>query len=154
MHTLTYSVIPFKSLTTVGLYNILYMREQVFQIEQNCIYQDIDGMDVSAFHLLGYDETNELVAYCRLLPPNIPFQGCYSIGRVLTIKKARGNGYGRQIMNEAIRILQEEDKKIPIMIGAQTYLQKFYESLGFVIEGESYDEDGIEHIRMLYQKQN
>lgn len=128
------------------------MREQVFQIEQQCIYQDIDGLDVAAFHLLGYNQNNELVAYCRLLPPGRPFDGCYSIGRVLTTIKARGKGYGRQLITEAIRIIQAEDEDIPIKIGAQVYLQKFYESLGFVIEGEVYDEDGIDHIHMLLIK--
>jgi len=150
MGKLTFSVIPFKDLTTIALYNILYMREQVFALEQNCVYQDIDGLDIAAFHLLGYNENNELVAYCRLLPPGKPYEGYYSIGRVLTTKNGRGKGYGQELMSEAMRILKEEDASIPVKIGAQYYLKKFYEGFGFVQAGEIYDEDGIDHIHMIY----
>lgn len=149
MSILTFSVIPFKDLTTIGLYNILYMREQVFAIEQNCLYQDIDGLDVAAFHLLGYNENNEMVAYCRLLPPGQPYEGHYSIGRVLTTSNGRGKGYGQQLMAEAMKILKEEDASIPVKIGAQFYLKKFYESFGFKQSGEIYDEDGIDHVHMI-----
>lgn len=150
MEKLTFSVIPFKDLTTIALYNILYMREQVFALEQNCVYQDIDGLDIAAFHLLGYNENNELVAYCRLLPPGKPYEGYYSIGRVLTTRSGRGKGYGQELMSEAMRILKEEDASIPVKIGAQYYLKKFYEGFGFVQTGEIYDEDGIDHIHMIY----
>lgn len=149
MSTLTFSVIPFKDLTTIGLYNILYMREQVFMLEQNCLYQDIDGLDVAAFHLMGYNPENELVAYCRLLPPGKPYDGHYSIGRVLTTKNGRGKGFGEQLMAEAMRLLKEEDPEIPVKIGAQFYLKKFYEGFGFKQIGDVYDEDGIDHIHMI-----
>lgn len=152
METLTFSVVPFKELTALALYNILYMREQVFQIEQNCVYQDIDGLDIAAFHVLGFTQENELVAYCRLLPPGKPFPGFYSIGRVLTTMKGRGKGYGKELMLKALKILKEEDPSIPIKIGAQVYLKEFYESLGFSACGEIYVEDGIQHLHMLYHQ--
>ena len=150
MNQLTFSVIPFKDLSSIALYNILFMREQVFALEQNCLYQDIDGLDVAAFHVLGYDEQNELVAYCRLLPPGKPYEGYYSIGRVLTTKNGRGKGYGQLLMAEAMKILKEEDSEMPIKIGAQYYLKKFYASFGFIQTGEIYDEDGIDHIHMIF----
>ena len=151
MGNLTFSVIPFKDLTTVALYNILYMRQQVFGIEQNCLYQDIDGLDIPAFHVLGYNPDNELVAYCRLLPPGKPYEGYYSIGRVLTTANGRGKGYGHELMTEAMKILHDEDPNIPVKIGAQYYLKKFYESFGFIQVGPIYDEDGIDHIHMIFE---
>lgn len=149
METLTFTLLPFKELSGLAVYNILYMREHVFQLEQQCIYRDIDGLDVAAFHLLGYDDHKNLVAYCRLLPPGTPFEGHYSIGRVLTMPLARNKNYGRSIMQEAIRCLREEDASIPVKIGAQLYLEKFYESFGFSRIGSVYDEDGIDHIHMI-----
>lgn len=87
------------------------MREQVFALEQNCLYQDIDGLDVAAFHVLGYDEQNELVAYCRLLPPGKPYEGYYSIGRSTT-KNGRGKGYGQLLK----AVLELSSYALPIFL--------------------------------------
>ncbi len=127
------------------------MRQQVFGIEQNCLYQDLDGLDITAFHVFGYSLSNELVAYCRLLPPGKPYDGYYSIGRILTTLSGRGKGYGKELVHEALRILKDEDPGIPVKIGAQLYLKNFYESFGFVQTGEIYDEDGINHIHMILE---
>ena len=137
----------FEELTTEELYAVLKLRNEVFVVEQNCVYQDADGKDESCFHLLGYVDNN-LVAYARLVPAKAAFQEI-SIGRVVTSPAYRKVGAGRQLMHKAIEKCYELFGKQPIRIGAQLYLKKFYESFGFVQKSEMYLEDDIPHIEML-----
>ena len=137
----------FSSLTVDELYAVLRLRSEVFVVEQECVFQDMDNKDQESFHLLGFRET-ELVAYTRLVPP-AKTNGMPSIGRVVVAQSARGDGTGRLLMEKSI----EETKKLfglsPIKIGAQLYLKSFYTPLGFEQTSEVYLEDGIEHIEMI-----
>lgn len=117
-------------------------------VEQNCPYQDADGKDLKCFHLWG-EQNGKLIAYARIVPANVSYKEP-SIGRVITCAEARGTGAGKILMEKSLEFIKKEFGNVPVRIGAQAYLQKFYESFGFVREGDEYDEDGIPHIIMLY----
>lgn len=136
----------FDELTVAELYTILQLRIEVFAVEQNCVYQDADGKDQSAYHLCGWDN-DSLAAYCRILPAGISYHHP-SIGRVVTAKAYRRGGYGKQLMQVAIAKTIKQFNDPIIILSAQLYLKKFYESLGFVQTSEQYMEDGIPHIKM------
>jgi len=138
----------FEELTNIELYALLRLRTEVFVVEQNCVFQDMDNSDQQAVHLMGFDEENELVAYTRLFGPGIKYTYS-SIGRVVTSKKARGSGAGRLLMEQSIEQVEKLFGKGAIKIGAQQYLQKFYTSLGFEQSSEMYLEDDIPHIEMI-----
>lgn len=138
----------FDDLTLTELYDVLQLREAVFQIEQNCIYKDIDDKDRKCYHLMLYKEA-ELVAYCRLVPDGISYDGYASIGRVVSNSNYRKEGYGRQLMAKAMEKMMQVFPHLPIKISAQLYLQIFYESFGFTVVGEWYMEDDIPHIAMV-----
>lgn len=138
----------FAELSVAELYELLTMRQRVFVVEQNCPYLDCDGKDRSAIHLLGREAGGRLVAYARLLPPGASFTEA-SIGRVVTHPDVRRTGAGRALMLEAIARTREAFGPGPIRIGAQRYLERFYEEFGFRIASAPYDEDGIPHIEML-----
>ena len=140
----------FSDLTVYELYDILRLRSEVFVVEQACVFQDPDGKDISAFHLMG-QRNGELVAYTRLLGPGKSYDEM-SIGRVVNSSKFRNEGIGRELMRESIERIRSIFGNGDIRIGAQLYLKKFYESFGFVQQGEPYLEDGIEHIYMLLAK--
>lgn len=130
------------------LYEILAMRIAVFVVEQNCVYQELDGKkDFYSHHLAGYVH-GELVACARLVPPGISYEEM-SIGRVITSPKHRGEGYGKALIAQALTELESLFGKHPVRISAQLYLQKFYEGFGFEKVSDVYDEDGIPHIEML-----
>ncbi|RZK48992.1 MAG: GNAT family N-acetyltransferase [Pedobacter sp.] len=138
---------PFSSLTTLELYEILGLRNEVFIVEQNCVYPDIDGKDLKSHHLLVmHDE--KLAAYCRILPAGISFPEV-SIGRVISSPFFRRKGFGQILIQAAIVHTNTLYPNENIRIGAQLYLQKFYESFGFNQVSEVYMEDGIAHIEML-----
>lgn len=137
----------FAALTAKELYNILQLRSEVFVVEQNCVYQDMDGKDEKSFHLCGYVEKT-LIAYTRLLPPGLSYTDA-SIGRVVTAPSVRRTGAGRLLMDQSINKVYELFGVVPIQIGAQLYLKSFYESFGFIKISEVYLEDGIEHITMI-----
>ncbi len=137
----------FASLSSFELYAILQLRNEVFVVEQHCVYQDADNKDISANHLMGW-QNGKLVAYTRLIPAGIAYAEP-SIGRVVTSPAARKSGLGRQLMNESINECRKLFGVHTIRIGAQLYLQQFYHSLGFIPNGGIYLEDGIEHIEML-----
>ena len=139
----------FDSLTTYELYAILRLRTEVFVVEQMCVFQDMDNMDQHCYHLMGWKD-NLLIAYTRLVPPDI-FYKEPSIGRVVTSPAARGSGIGKLLMKKSIEEVFHLYGKTPIKLGAQLYLKKFYESLGFKQTSEIYDEDGINHIEMMRQ---
>lgn len=139
---------PFKDLSLHELYAAMRLRQEVFIVEQSCPYLDADGKDLKSHHLMGY-EGEVLVAYSRILPPGVSYEEV-SIGRVVTSTIHRKKAYGRQLMDESIKQIKAlYGGPVSIRIGAQQYLQKFYESFGFVREGDAYMEDGIPHIIML-----
>ena len=136
----------FPELTPEELYELLRLRAAVFVVEQTCAFQDLDNKDQHCYHLLGYLE-HELVAYTRLVPPGISYTAA-SIGRVVTSPDHRKKGYGKILMQESIATCDSLFGKQTIIIGAQCYLEAFYNSFGFVASGDIYLEDGIEHIEM------
>lgn len=144
---LTWVLKSFSDLTTTELYDILQLRNEVFVVEQNCVYQDVDGKDSSSLHLIAYDGGN-LIAYCRLVEPGISFEEA-SIGRVITSQRYRGKGIGVKLIEKAIDHTLEHYNQKKIKIGAQLYLTTFYAKFGFVQTSEVYLEDGIEHIDMV-----
>lgn len=147
MAAITWTCKHFDNLSTRELYAIIRLRNEVFVVEQNCVFQDADNKDFYGWHLMGW-QNQELVAYTRLFPKGVSYNYA-SIGRVVTSPSVRGSGAGRELMLESIKKLQEIWGKQPIQIGAQLYLRKFYESLGFQQISPVYLEDGIEHIEML-----
>jgi ElaA protein len=138
---------PFSGLNLDELYALLRLRSEIFVVEQQCIYLDLDGKDTEALHVLGW-EGSELCGYCRVFRPGDYFKEA-SIGRVAVPSKFRGQGYGVRLMEFTIQQIQKEMGPCPIAISAQAYLQRFYEELGFRPVGELYKEDGIPHIRMV-----
>ncbi len=127
------------------LYNILKLRQDIFIVEQNCVYEDIDGLDDISKHLL-LKVGNELAAYSRIVPPKVKFDDI-SIGRIVVKEKFRGNGYGKKIVLESIHRIAETGHK-SIRIEAQAHLLQFYQNLGFKSAGETYILDGIPHLQM------
>lgn len=147
---LTWVYKTFDELTTSELYTILQLRNEVFIVEQNCVYPDLDGKDKKSTHLMAWHGDN-LVAYTRLVPPGISFKEA-SIGRVITAPFYRGLGIGITLMEKSITHTLATYNTTKIRIGAQLYLKKFYESFGFIAEGEEFLEDGILHIQMVLVK--
>lgn len=137
----------FKELTNQELYDLLKLRSEVFVVEQNCIYQDIDGKDQMAHHVLGFKD-NKLIAYTRIFKPGDYFEKA-SIGRVVVAKNKRAFKYGYDIMQASIKAVETLYDETTIKISAQCYLNKFYIGLGFKAVGEAYLEDDIPHISML-----
>ncbi len=150
MTELTWNCSAFKDLRAEKLYEILRLRAEIFIVEQNCAYLDPDGDDQIAWHVLGTGE-EKLLAYTRLLPPGVKYDSC-SIGRVVTHESIRRGGYGRELMEKSMSYCQELWPNQDVTISAQEYLKRFYHSLGFETESESYLEDGIPHVRMRYAK--
>ena len=149
---LQWSLKEFNTLSPHDLYAILRLRTEVFVVEQNCVFQDMDNKDQYCRHLMAWqtapDQSRELAGYTRLVPPGISYDGFPSIGRVVTAANARNNGIGKLLMEKSLKELALLYGPMPVRIGAQLYLKKFYESLGFVQSSEVYDEDGIDHIEM------
>lgn len=137
----------FGELDAASLYAILALRSEVFVVEQQCIYQDIDGLDPQAVHLLGWQD-GRLAAYLRVFAPGVR-HGDVSLGRVISAPFARGSGAGRALMTEALAYVERTWPRHALRISAQRYLERFYESFGFAVCSEPYDEDGIPHIEML-----
>ena len=144
---LQFKIKRFNELSASELYQLLQLRSEVFVVEQNCVYQDIDGKDEKALHLLG-EIDHKVVAYSRIFKANDYFENA-SIGRVAIAEKYRAQKWGHQLMQEAISGIENNFGIQSITISAQLYLKKFYESHGFVQIGETYLEDGIPHIEML-----
>jgi len=129
-------------------HDIFALRSEIFVVEQNCVYQDIEGKDKNAVHIIGKNE-NEIIAYARIQERGESYIDFTSIGRVLIKKKSRGKSLGHQLMAFCIKFLETNYPKCSIKISAQTHLEKFYFKHGFRKQGESYLEDGIPHIEML-----
>lgn len=137
----------FDDLTPTELYSILQLRNEVFVVEQNCVFQDADNKDQPSYHLMGWDK-DRLVAYSRIIPAGVAYE-FPSIGRVITSPVARRNGTGRMLMKKAIEAATKLFGNVSIKLGAQLYLKKFYESFGFAQSSDIYLEDGIPHIEMI-----
>ena len=137
----------FEALTTNELYAILRLRSEVFVVEQDCVYQDLDDKDKKARHVIGWYD-NTIVAYTRIFDVKLYFNEA-SIGRVVVDQKHRSKGFGTDIMNASIDAIKKHYNQTQIKISAQTYLIKFYNNLGFKEQGKPYLEDGIPHIEML-----
>lgn len=148
---MNWDIKKFDELTVNELYSILKERVDVFVVEQTCPYPECDGKDIKCFHLFA-KENDEIIAYLRILPPGVSYDET-GIGRVLVKDKHRGKGLAIEMMNRAIKFIQEEMKFKKIKISAQQYLIDFYGSFGFKISSEGYLEDGIPHIDMIYEKQ-
>lgn len=146
---MTFKCVPFDSLTVRELYDIMVLRQMVFAVEQNCPYLDADGKDLDGWHLMLFNTEGALSAYTRLLPKGVSYDNYASIGRVVSASHARGTGAGKAVMQESIKQMGQLFPNQPIKIGAQSYLLKFYESLGFESTGEEYLEDGIPHTSMI-----
>ncbi|MCA8829295.1 GNAT family N-acetyltransferase [Hymenobacter pini] len=146
--TLTWQLLSFANLTTTQLYALLQLRSEVFVVEQTCPFQDMDGQDQAALHLLGYAPDGQLAAYARLFAAGITYPEA-SIGRVVVSPRYRRYGLGRALLHEAIAAVEQQFGPQPIQIGAQQYLQTFYESFGFQQVGNGYLEDGIPHLHMI-----
>ena len=147
MSDINWVIKKFEELTPSELYAIMQLRNEVFVVEQNCVYQDADNKDALSFHLMGWSEKN-LYAYTRIIPPGIAFTEA-SIGRVVTSPSIRRTGIGVELMRVSISKTKELFSNFPIRIGAQLYLQKFYTSLGFQKDSDTYLEDNIPHIEMV-----
>lgn len=145
-----HTVKHFNNLAPAELYAIMRLRNEVFVVEQQCIFQDADNKDLYCHHLMVYEDKT-LVAYARLVPPGLSYDEM-SIGRVVTSKLVRGKGAGRYLMKYAVEWCRRLFGEGPIRIGAQNYLRKFYTDVGFTATGEIYDEDGIDHIQMIMYK--
>ena len=140
----------FDELTARELYDVLKLRQDVFVIEQTCIYPDMDGCDFVCHHALLRNKAGELIGYLRILPPGQTFD-TVAIGRVLVREDARGLGAARQLMTEALNFIRDTLMQRQVKLSAQQYLIKFYESLGFAAISEGYVEDGIPHIDMMLE---
>ena len=146
---MTIKCLPFYQLNLDELYECMVLRQDVFVVEQDCPYLDADGKDREAWHLMGFDENQQLIAYTRLLPKGISYENYASIGRVVTAQNARKLGAGKKIMHASIEWCHRLFPNQKIKISAQTYLLKFYKNLGFEPVGEEYLEDNIPHIAMI-----
>jgi ElaA protein len=138
---------PFDALTLTELYDLLQLRSEVFVVEQACVFQDMDGADAQAMHLLG-TSGGRLVAYARCFAAGLKFNEA-SIGRIITRSTLRGSGAGHLLVRQAIDSVTKQWGPQAIRIGAQARLEKFYRQHGFETTGEAYIEDGIPHIEML-----
>lgn len=144
---LTFVIKSFDELIIHELYGILQLRSEVFVVEQDCVYQDIDGKDQKALHILGI-KNDKIIAYTRIFKPGDYFEFA-SIGRVVVAKNQRQHKYGYDIMNVSIKAIEQQFKETTIKISAQAYLKDFYSNLGFKQVSEPYLEDNIPHIAMI-----
>lgn len=137
----------FADLLPAELYAIMQLRNEVFVVEQNCVYQDADNKDQLSFHYMGW-QNDKLVAYTRILPPGLVYAEP-SIGRVVTSPSVRSSGIGRELMKKSVEQVKKIFGNVSIKIGAQLYLLKFYSSLGFQKTSDIYLEDNIQHVEMV-----
>jgi ElaA protein len=137
----------FLDLSVTELYAALQLRQQVFIVEQACLFLDIDGLDQACYHLLGYADDGQLAAYARLVPAALKYD-VPSVGRVVTSAHVRGTGAGRALMQQALARCEARFATTANQIGAQAHLQKFYREFGYVTCSAEYLEDGIAHVEM------
>ena len=147
---MNFTLKTFEQLTNTELYNILKVRTEVFVVEQNCPYPEVDGKDLQSYHLYK-EENGEIVAYLRILPPGVSYEEL-SIGRVLVKKEYRGHKLAQHMMEHALLFIQNELHETTVKIQAQEYLRNFYGSFGFKAISKTYLEHNIPHIDMLLKK--
>lgn len=138
----------FAELSAAELHEILKLRQDIFIIEQTCIYPDIDGKDKTSMHLFAVDDDNSICAYMRIIAPGLQYQEA-ALGRILTVQNARGTGLGKVLLEKGIETIEREFPGQSIKISAQQHLERFYQSFGFVTSSKPYDDDGIMHIDMV-----
>ena len=141
-----FQIKTFSELTTAELYELIRLRAEVFVVEQDCVYLDLDNLDQQAWHIIG-TENGEILAYARILKPGDYYREAM-LGRIVTAKKARGKNYGRAIVKRGIEEINKLYPESNIRIMAQSYLVKFYQAFGFIVASEEFLEDGIPHIEM------
>ncbi|QFU25153.1 GNAT family N-acetyltransferase [Shewanella eurypsychrophilus] len=148
-----WSDLAFDALSVDELYELMKLRVDIFVVEQNCPYPELDGKDrhPETRHLLGRNPLGEIVAYSRILAPGISYPEV-SIGRVVVAKQARGAGVAHQLMIESIKLAKKNWPDENIQLGGQEYLKSFYQKLGFEPVSEVYLEDGIPHLDMLFKR--
>ena len=146
---LNWQICTFDELSNDALYRLLQLRSEVFVVEQNIVYQDLDEVDRKAIHVQGFSG-NELICYARLLPPGCRYPGP-AIGRIITRKEFRKQGFGSQLVNRSIACCKQHWSDLPITISAQQHLEQFYTALAFTTISAPYDEEGIPHIRMVHE---
>lgn len=148
MTSVNWTLAPYDALSLNDLYDLIQARIEVFIVEQNCPYQDVDGKDRHSLHLWARSDHQAVLAYARITAPGVRFPEP-SIGRVITTEAGRGQGLGRELMVRAIEAIESHYPNQPIRISAQQYLERFYSSLGFETVSEPYLEDNIPHLEML-----
>ncbi|ANU08898.1 acetyltransferase YybD [Planococcus antarcticus DSM 14505] len=141
-----WKIYRFDELTAKELYDILKLRVDVFVVEQNCPYPELDDFDQLSIHLL-YRENGNVLSYARLVPGGVKYE-LPSIGRVIVRKEARGRGFAKELLERSIDYILNEWNAPAIQLQGQVYLQEFYQSFGFEPVSDSYDEDGIPHVDM------
>jgi ElaA protein len=149
--TISWQWASFEQLSNHDVYAMMAARLHVFVLEQQCLWNDFDGLDIDAHHLLGWaqvDGRHQLIAYLRVLAPGAKYTEA-SIGRVLTTSEGRGGGVGRQLVAQGLLYADRLYPHARIKIGAQQYLERFYAGFGFATISEPYEEDGIMHVDML-----
>ncbi|MBX2979640.1 MAG: GNAT family N-acetyltransferase [Flavobacteriales bacterium] len=139
---------PFDALSVHELHDLLRLRSDVFVVEQQCVYPDLDGLDQEALHLLGTDEGGALIAYARILPPH--GDGHPHIGRVVVHPAQRGRGLAHALMREAMTVAEQAHPGLTVCLSAQSHLEGFYNKHGFQRMGLDYDLDGIPHVDMIH----
>jgi len=147
MQKLEWSCRNFEALSSVQLYAILKLRTEVFVVEQNCVYQDMDDFDQGALHVTAY-RGNELVCYARLLQPGIKYKEP-SMGRIICALNSRQLGFGKKLVERSLEYCNENWPDLGVRISAQQQLEKFYAGFGFMTVSEPYLEDGLPHLEML-----
>jgi ElaA protein len=145
---LTWQCATFSELSAAQLYAILKVRSEVFVVEQNCVYLDMDGADPHCLHLIAWTDDLQVAAYLRVVPPGLKFNEA-SIGRVITSQIVRGQGIGKQLIAKGLAQIQTSYPGLAVRIGAQHYLEKFYQTFGFITCSDMYLEDDIAHVEML-----
>ena len=148
MEPLIWHIKEFKDISVDDLYKIVQLREQVFVVEQECVFLDADGLDLQAVHIFTKNDEGHISAYLRVLPPGIPYNEP-SIGRVVVAKESRGQYLGKELMLQGIEYIKKQYPGLNIRIAAQLYLDSFYTSLGFKAEEAPFLLDGINHQYML-----
>lgn len=145
---ITWQCAAFSDLSAAQLYAILKLRSEVFVVEQNCVYQDIDGLDLACLHLIAWAEDQQVAAYLRVVPPGLKYAEV-SLGRVVSSQAARGTGIGKQLLAKALELVEKIHPGVAVRIQAQAYLENFYQAFGFITVSDVLLEDGIPHFMML-----
>ena len=148
LDSVNWTLAPYEALSLDDLYDLIQARIEVFVVEQDCPYQDVDGRDRDSLHLFARSPVGEVLAYARITAPGVRFDEP-SIGRVITTQLGRGKGMGRALMVRAIEAIESHYPQSSIRISAQQYLEGFYSSLGFETVSAPYLEDNIPHLEML-----